>query len=88
MFHSPADVGNNVVSPALDDDEVINTPETFNSDADTIEDVPGMMPTQYNEIMLTCYEVCRQLKHKSNASFMDEVVGFRMLAHRCSTGKW
>jgi hypothetical protein len=70
----------------ISDRTAIHTVPTLDAVVDE-GDVSAMLPSQYSNIMCSCWEICRQLKQKSISTFMDDVIGFKILAHRSVTGK-
>jgi hypothetical protein len=51
------------------------------------EEITPLMPDEYTTILHYCWEICRQLKHESDISFMNELIGFKLLQDRTETCK-
>jgi hypothetical protein len=49
--------------------------------------LPRMSLTDYTNITLVCWEVCRQLRNKSDHRFLNNLVGFQVVALRSIQGK-
>jgi hypothetical protein len=45
-----------------------------------------LTPVDYTNIMHCCWEMCRLMKNRSNNSFFNDTVGFKLLAYRTISG--
>jgi hypothetical protein len=83
--------------------DTVEIPETIDFEQDVVEvEVPVdndnvvqndvvefgcLTAEQYTLIAHCCWDVCRQLKHKSCDKFLSNLLGFRLIALRSLTGK-
>jgi hypothetical protein len=64
-------------------EEVIET----STDYININEVNRITPTQYTYLTHMCWEIARSYRNTSNNSFLHEIIGYQMIAHRSILGK-
>jgi hypothetical protein len=72
---------------AIDDGTVVGDDEVVNVPLDTEEDANSLTKEVYSTIVNSCWDFCRLYKQKSSDTFLTDVVGYRVLAKRSTSGK-